>query len=65
MSEEVATKPDKEKLQATLPPSLMKRLKLIAETQDLSVSEVVQRALSEWIENNYCEKIAFWSTELT
>ena len=54
MSEEVATKPDKEKLQATLPPSLMKRLKLIAETQDLSVSEVVQRALSEWIENNYC-----------
>ncbi len=64
MAEE-STTPIKEKLQVSVPPGLMKRLSLIAQAEGLSLAEVSQRGLSDWVERNYCEKIAFWSTDLT
>ena len=64
MAEE-STTPIKEKLQVSVPPALMKRLSLISQAEGLALSEVAQRGLSDWVERNYCEKIAFWATELS
>ena len=57
--------PVKNRMQISIPPSVERRFKLLAEAQGLPVSEIGTRALTEWIEANYCEQLAFWSTDLT
>ena len=57
--------PGKSRMQISIPPSVERRFKLLAESQGLPVSEIGTRALTEWIEANYCEQLAFWSTDLT
>ena len=67
MTEEKAeTKtPVKTRIQVSIPPSVERRLALLADAQGLSIPEVSTRVLTEWIEANYCEQLAFWSTDLT
>ena len=55
----------KSRLQISIPPSVERRLNLLAEAQSLPVAEVGTRALTEWVEANYWEQVAFWSSDLT
>lgn len=55
----------KSRIQISIPPSVERRLTLLAEAQRVPISEVGTRALTEWVEANYCEQLAFWSTDLT
>ena len=71
MTEQTATErcetkaPVKNRMQISIPPSVERRLEHLAKAQGLPVSEIGTRALTEWVEANYCEQLAFWASELT
>ncbi len=57
--------PVKSRMQISIPPSVERRLEHLAKAQGLPVSEIGTRALTEWVEANYCEQLAFWASDLT